>query len=456
MKQTIQNLRNYFHSGITFDLKWRKTQLKAILQMLEEQTENLTKALEQDLAKPPSEAWITEIGIVQHEARYALKNISKWTKPHRVSTPIFLAPAKSAIQPQPRGLALIISPWNYPIQLMLSPLIAAVSAGDVAVLKPSELAPATAAWCEEYIPKYLDPHAFEVIQAGPEKTSELLKEQFDFIFFTGSTKTAKYIARAAAEHLTPTVLELGGKSPCIVTHCKHIQTAAKRIVFAKFVNAGQTCVAPDYVLVQDDLREDLENELKKALVQQFGPENSPQNLTHIIHKGHFRRLDSMFDNGEIIIFGGARNEETLTFAPTLIETDLFHPCMQEEIFGPILPIISLTSNDPIKEALTIVEKHPTPLAAYLFSDSASDVKSMKRCISGGFAHNDALMQLSNVHLPFGGVGTSGHGGSHGYAGFQAFSHMRSEFCSPSAIDIPLRYPPFTEFTMKILKFFLSR
>ena len=250
MKDILTKLRNFFQTGETFDIEWRKSQLRAVLKMLDEQTETLTKALASDLGKPAQEAWMTEIGFVGKEARHALKNLAKWAKPRRVSTPLFLQPAASQIRPQPRGLALIISPWNYPVQLCLSPLISAICAGDVAVIKPSELAPAVASWCTEYIPKYLEQSAYAVIEAGPEKTAELLKEQFDFIVFRGSTRTARYIARAAAEHLTPTVLELGGKSPCIVAHCKHLRTAARRIAFGKFANAGQTCVAPDYVLVK--------------------------------------------------------------------------------------------------------------------------------------------------------------------------------------------------------------
>lgn len=455
MKNTLIKLRTFFQTEETFDVEWRKKQLRALLKMLEEQTDSLTEALSKDLGKSKQEAWITEIGFVQHEARHALKHIDDWIKPRCVRTPMFLQPASSQIRPQPRGLALIISPWNYPVQLILSPLVAAISAGNVVVLKPSELAPAVAAWCTQYIPNYLDPCAFAVIEAGPEKTAELLKEKFDFIFFTGSTKTALYIARAAAEHLTPTVLELGGKSPCIITNCKHLKTAAKRIAFAKFTNAGQTCVAPDYILIQENLKSDFENELKLAITEQYGPENDPKNFTHIIHKGHFKRLDNMLGFGEIIIFGGARSEDSLLFAPTLIETDLEHPSMQEEIFGPILPIITLPNDNSIQAAKKIIQTHPTPLACYLFSDDSKDVKALSQVISGGFAHNDALMHLSNVNLPFGGVGTSGHGASHGIAGFEAFSHLRAELLQSAGIDVKLRYPPYTDSAMNWLKRFMK-
>ncbi|MBQ9242385.1 MAG: aldehyde dehydrogenase family protein [Proteobacteria bacterium] len=453
MKEILSSLRDYFDTGQTFDIEWRKTQLRAIIEMLEKETVSLSKALHEDLGKSAEEAWLTEIGFVQHEARFVLRHVAKWARARRVKTPLFLMPGRSRIQPQPRGLALIISPWNYPAQLALSPLIASVAAGNVTVLKPSELSPACAKWFTEMIPKYLDPKAVAVIEAGPEKTSELLKEPFDFIFFTGSTKTAHYITRAAAEHLTPTVLELGGKSPCIVTNCNHIKTAASRIVFAKFLNAGQTCVAPDYILVEEKLKPQLIEALKTAITEQFGPENAPNNFVHIIHKGHYERLCNMLNHGEKILFGGKCTPETLHIAPTLIEADMSHPSMQEEIFGPILPILTLTETDAIGQALKLVAEHPTPLAAYLFSDRKEDVKRAKRLICGGFAHNDALMHLTNAHMPFGGVGQSGHGGSHGQFGFESFSHMRSELLQ-SQLDIPLRYPPFTESAMKWLRRFM--
>ena len=455
MLEHIQNLRTFFATGQTFDLEWRKTQLKALIRMLETQTPEIEKALYADLHKPAEEAWLTEIGFVLHEARFVLKNLDKWAKEQRVATPKFLAPAASMIQPQPRGHALIISPWNYPILLTISPLIAALAAGNVVTLKPSELAPHTTQWCVENLPKFIDKRAISVVDAGPKETAELLKHRFDFIFFTGGARIAKHIARAAAEHLTPTVLELGGKSPCVVTHCKHLETAAKRIVFAKFINAGQTCIAPDYILVEESLRPRLTSALKNAIFELFGPENAPTHMTHIIHQKHFERLDGLLGNGEMILHGGARSVGDLSFSPTLVECDATHPLMEEEIFGPILPILTLDSKEPTEEALRFISKHPTPLACYLFSDDKSDVQAFKRLVCGGFVHNDALMHTSNVHLPFGGVGTSGHGASHGYAGFAAFSHMRSELHQTLSLDIPLRYPPYTERSMKLIKFALK-
>ena len=455
MKEILRNLRQFFNSGATFDISWREAQLRALMAMIDAESASLYEALQCDLGKSAQEAWLTEIGFVQHEARHALDHLRSWCRPRRVSTPIFLKPASSWIRPQPRGLALIIAPWNYPIQLTLSPLIAAIGAGDVCVMKPSEIAPATSSWLTQNIPKYLDKRAFAVIEAGPEKTAELLREKFDFIFFTGGTTVAKHVASAAALYLTPTVLELGGKSPCIVTHCRHIASAANRIVFAKFLNAGQTCVAPDYVLVQEELREPLERELKRAIFEQYGCENAPSCMARIINAKHFQRLDALMGNGEIIIHGGARSAETLMFAPTLMEVQVDHPCMDEEIFGPILPIVSIQGANPMDEAELLIAYHPTPLACYLFSDDKRDVERCQRIVSGGFCHNDALMHLSNVRLPFGGVGTSGHGSSHGKAGFESFSHLRAELHQSSKIDIKLRYPPFTESAMKWLRRFFK-
>lgn len=456
MLETIQNLRTFFATGQTFDIDWRKTQLKAIRRMLEEQTQTLSAALFEDLHKSAEEAWLTEIGFALHEVQYVLKNLDKWTAVKRVSTPAFLAPGSSYIQPQPRGLALIISPWNYPALLVISPLIAAIAAGNVVMIKPSEIAPAIATWMKEYLPKYIDNRAIAIVEAGPEQTSELLKNPFDFIFFTGSTKIGKIVARAAAEHLTPCVLELGGKSPCVVTHCTHLENAAKRIVFAKFTNAGQTCVAPDYILVEESLRQPLIQALKKALFDQFGPENAPIHMARIINQKHFERLSNLLGHGEMIIHGGAHSRGDLSFSPTLIECDAVHPIMNEEIFGPILPILTLESSDTVEEAMRFISKHPTPLACYLFSDNKNDLKAFKRLICGGFAHNDALMHFSNIHLPFGGVGSSGYGASHGLAGFESFSHMRSEYHQSASIDLPLRYPPFTEKAMKLIKLALTK
>ena len=461
----IQALREFFATGETFGTSWRQNQLDAVIQMLENERESIQQALHQDLGKTAEEAWLTEIGIVLHEARHARKNVKAWASGRKKHTPIFLFPASSHIQPQPRGTSLIISPWNYPFQLMISPLIASIAAGNVAVIKPSELAPATASWFEQKLPQYLDKRSIAVVQGGPEETTELLTEKFDTIFFTGSTRVAKFIARAAAEHLTPTVLELGGKSPVVITHCKHLDIAAKRLAFAKFVNAGQTCVAPDYVLIEDDLCEDFVARLKAEISKQFG--DHFERMGHLINDRHYNRLKGLLNPAEsqqmpeqTILCGGKCDDDSRTIEPTVIRVGLDHPLMQEEIFGPILPILPITQThaqiagsskdlSTAQMALDIIAQHPTPLACYLFSSDKADFKAFKKLICGGFAHNDALMHLTNIHMPFGGVGNSGHGASHGYQGFLNFSHQRSELLQSAGIDVPLRYPPYSPRAMKL-------
>jgi len=453
MEEIVGKLRSFFASGETLPLAWRKAQLEALRDMLTREGKALEAVLYEDLGKPSHEAWLTEIGFMLHEIGHILTHLPDWMKPRRVKTPLFLRPAKSRLCAIPRGLALIISPWNYPLQLTLSPLAASLAAGNVTLLKPSEHAPATSRWLHDNLPRYLDAQGVAVAEGGAQETQALLTHRFDIIFFTGSAQIARHIARAAAEHLTPTVLELGGKSPCVVMHTQQLETAARRIAFAKFINAGQTCVAPDYILVEEKLREDLIEALKRAIIQQFGPENAPHTMTRIIHRRHFERLDHLIGHGETCLFGGKRDIDSLRFSPTLIGlTDPSHPVMQEEIFGPILPILSLTSSDPMAEAISRIAAHPTPLACYLFSDAKQDYKRLQRLVqAGGMVHNDALMHLSNVHLPFGGIGTSGHGASHGEAGFCAFSHLQSNLLNTLSIDMPLRYPPYLPSTWRWLK-----
>ena len=456
-----QNIRKFIHSPeqLCWNIDWRKKQLNALIALIDEHTDDIAHALNADLGKSDQESWLTEIGIVRHEARYALRHIDSWVKGKKHKTPLFLFPASSHVQPQPFGLTLIIAPWNYPFQLLISPLIAAISAGNACILKPSELAPATAKVISERIPKYLDTRAFAVVEGGPDETSQLLKEKFDLIFFTGSTNIAKYITRAAAEHLTPTILELGGKSPTVIIHCQNLKHAARRIAFAKYTNAGQTCVAPDYVLIEASLKDAFIAELKTAIKDQFGEHG--ERMGKIIHDRHYNRLKGMLQSKDDptakILCGGNTNDENRTIEPTVMEVSVNHPLMQEEIFGPILPIITIAASNKktlADTALDQISAHPTPLACYLFSDDKSDVKPFKRLRCGGFVYNDALMHVANIHLPFGGIGTSGMGQSHGYAGFCAFSHHRAELMQPAGIDIPFRYPPYTEKIWKLMKFFM--
>ena len=458
--EIVNHLRHEFESTQnSWSVSWRKSQLQSLIKLIDEHTDEIAEALHADLGKPAQEAWLTEIGIVRHEAQLALKHIDTWAKGKRHKTPLYLFPATSRVQPQPFGVALIISPWNYPFQLLISPLIAAIAAGNVCVLKPSELSPATSQLIAELIPRYLDPNAFAVIQGGPDETTQLLKEKFDVIFFTGGTRIAKFITRAAAEHLTPTILELGGKSPTVIIHCKNLKSAAKKVAFAKYTNAGQTCVAPDYVLIEEKLKDSFIAELKSAIKAQFGEHG--ERMGKIIHERHYNRLKALLKSQDIkmtLISGGNFEDERLFIAPTIVEVTPDHPLMQEEIFGPILPILTISAKEGqtlTDTALKMISAHPTPLACYLFSDDKKDIKPFKRLRCGGFVYNDALMHVSNIHIPFGGIGTSGMGQSHGYSGFCAFSHHRAELIQSGFIDIPFRYPPYSPTIWNLIKKFLG-
>ncbi len=454
MLEATRNLREYFDSDVTLSVDWRKQQLKALIRMLKNERDLFEQALFEDLGKNAREAYLTEIGFVIHEAKYALSHLSSWMRMGLRRTPLFLLPSLSAVTAQPRGIALIISPWNYPLQLTLSPLIASIAAGNVTLIKPSENSPATSALLAKKLMAYLDPKAISVHEGGADVTQSLLREPIDFVFFTGGTGIAKHVAKTAAENLVPYVLELGGKSPTIVFDVKNIQAVADRIIFAKFTNTGQTCVAPDYVLVEQALLEPFVEAFKTSLARQFP---KPTSVGHIINSRHFDRLTALLGHGENIVTGGQSDAATLHIEPTIVTlSDPDHPLMQEEIFGPILPILTLNSNDPRVEAREFVKRHPTPLACYVFCDKKSDAKYLHdHVLSGNFVHNDALMHVSNVYIPFGGVGMSGQGGSHGYAGFQAFSHMKGSLWNTNKFDMKLRYPPYSFKTFKLMEWFLS-
>ncbi len=453
MLDITQNLRSYFDSDVTRSYKWRKKQLKALIRMLETEREAFEEALYKDLGKTAQEAWITEIGFVIHEAKYALSHLRSWMrlKPH--FSPLFLFPSISATCAEPRGLALIISPWNYPLQLALSPLISSIAAGNVTIIKPSEISQNTSLLIAQMLNKYMDTNAIITVEGDAETTQRLLREPIDFVFFTGSTRTAKAIATTCAENLTPYVLELGGKSPTIILNVKNIEHVANRIAFAKFTNAGQTCVAPDYVLIAQPLLERFKAALICAIRRMFP---QPDSMAHLINPSHLKRLSDMLGHGEEIILGGRSDVETLRMEATIVKiNDPTHPLMQEEIFGPILPILTLNSNEPLQEAREIIRQHPNPLALYVFSDKLKDARWIHDHISSGnFVRNDALMHVSNVKLPFGGIGASGQGVSHGFAGFESFSHIKGSLWNTNRFDMQLRYPPYEEKTFRWIERFL--
>jgi aldehyde dehydrogenase (NAD+) len=432
--------RNFFTTGKTKNITFRIEQLKTLKQAVLGHKEAILEALKADLHKPEFEAYATEIGVLK-EIDYAIKHINTWAKPQKVAVPFEQLPAKARIYPEPLGVVLIIGPWNYPFQLIISPLVGAIASGNCAILKPSESAPNTSRILSKMIAEYFDPAYIAVVEGGVETSQKLLAEKFDHIFFTGGTTVGKIVMEAAAKHLTPVTLELGGKSPCIVDIDINIEATAKRITWGKFINAGQTCIAPDYLLVDKRIKNQLLDEIGKCLKKFYGdnPANSPD-YGRIITQKNFDRLVNLLKNGEIII-GGETNRSERYIAPTVIENvSLTDPIMQEEIFGPILPVIEYSE---ISEAIALINFHPKPLALYLFTQNKNLQKRvLQETSSGGVCINDTVMQVGVSSLPFGGVGDSGIGSYHGKASFDTFSHYKSVLHKPFWLDIKLLYPPY--------------
>jgi len=438
--EIIAKQRQFFQTGKTKDVTFRIAQLKILKQLVIENKELIIQALKADLHKPEFETYATEIGVTK-EIDYALKHINNWTKPKKAAVPLNLFPYSAKIYPEPLGVVLIIGPWNYPFQLIISPLVGAIASGNCTIIKPSELAPHTSNLITELIHKYFSSEYIAVVPGAVETSQQLLAEKFDHIFFTGGTAIGKIVMEAAAKHLTPVTLELGGKSPCIIDTDINLEHTAKRITWGKFINAGQTCIAPDYLLVDQKIKPDLVNALQKCLKEFYGenPDVSPD-YARIIHQKHFDRLANFLKCGEVII-GGETNPEELYIAPTLLENvSLTDTVMQEEIFGPILPIIEYTD---INEAITLINSRPKPLALYLFSQNKNLQKRiLQETSSGGICINDTVMQVGVSSLPFGGVGDSGIGSYHGQASFDTFSHYKSVLQNSFPWDINWRYAPY--------------
>lgn len=445
----------YFRSNATKSYEFRITQLKNLRNAIEKNEENILNALTMDLGKPVFEAFTAEIGVVYQELNHAIKNLQSWMKPRRVSTPIYLQPATSYIYPEPKGVILIVSPWNYPFQLAISPLIGAIAAGNCIVLKPSNQSKATEKIISKIITDTFNDDYISVVEGpGSEVVTELIESyRFDHIFFTGSVNVGKKILELSARHLTPVTLELGGKSPTIVHEDADIDMAAKRITWAKFYNAGQTCVAPDYLIVHESKKELLIDKMKSYMNKYYGnnPKNS-QNLGRIINEKRYDRLVSLLENTNILV-GGSSSREDRFISPTLIDgIDIHHPIMKEEIFGPILPI--LTYRD-ISQVIDIVRENPYPLALYLFTtDKAMENYIIENIQFGGGCVNHLISHVANSHLPFGGIGFSGMGRYHSKYSFDTFSHEKSIFKSRGNLDTNLLYPPYKEESLKLVKRFL--
>ncbi|MEW2922103.1 aldehyde dehydrogenase [Muricauda sp. ANG21] len=443
MIQDIVNAQNaFFSTHQTKDVAYRKQYLKQLKQEIEAQEDAICEALYADFKKPKFESLATETQLVLAELSYALKNIERWSRPEPIESSWTNFPSKDWIQYEPFGKVLIISPWNYPFMLTLAPVIGALAAGNTVVIKPSELSPNTSRIIAEIIKKVFPPEYVTVVEGGVDVSQALLSEKWEYIFFTGSTQVGKIVYKSAAEHLTPVTLELGGKNPCVVDETASLKLAAKRIVWGKFINAGQTCLAPDYILVHTSKKKDLVEAIKGQITSFYGPDiqKSPD-FARITTEKHFKELKAMLQ-GQTLLFGGTCNDSESYVEPTLVdEPNLNSKLMEGEIFGPILPIISYEKEQDLHQ---YISNYGKPLAFYLFS---TNKRFQKRLLSqysfGGGTINDTVIHISNNRLPFGGVGASGIGGYHGKHSFELFSHKKSMVKRANWLDIPMRYPPYT-------------
>ena len=438
---TVARLRATFDSGRTRPLAWRRQQLEGLLRFAKENGDALVAALQADMGKPELEARAADVGQITTEAKLALKNLKKWTRPEGAGwIPIL---GRSFVQRDPLGVVLIIAPWNYPVGLLISPLVGAIAAGNAAVLKPSEVTPHTSKAIAELLPKYVDDDAIAVVEGGVEETTALLGERFDHIFYTGNGSVGRIVMEAAARTLTPVTLELGGKSPCIVDRTADIDVAARRIAWGKFLNAGQTCIAPDYVLVERSVENELVESLKRAVGEFYGQDiASNRDYTRIVNRRHHERLSKLMAGHEVA-FGGGTDPERCYIEPTVLRNvSPNSPIMQDEIFGPILPVLAI---DGVDEAIEFVNRREKPLALYLFSsDAATEEKVLAGTTSGGACINGTIMHIGNSAMPFGGVGPSGMGAYHGRFSFETFSHRKAVLRRGFSFDPRMMYPPYTE------------
>ena len=447
--QTITSIvtaqREFFRSGATLDREFREMQLGRLLKALKEWQKPLCEALWHDLHKSKEEAFLTELSIVEGEIKNHLKHLKRWMRRESHPTPLKMTPSRSYTISQPLGCSLIVSPWNYPVQLLLNPLVGAISAGCTAILKPSPYVPQVSEVIEQMIEATFDEKYIAVVQGNRDVNSALLEHRFDIIFFTGSPSLGKRVMEAAAKHLTPVILELGGKSPCIVDKGANIPLTAQRLAWGKTLNAGQTCIAPDYLLIHSSLQEEFIREFSAALERLHGKD--PQLSRHfvrIVNDKSFERVSSYLADGEVVL-GGKTDSGERYIAPTLLRNvSPSSPVMQEEIFGPILPMLTFERRE---EVINFINEREKPLALYYFGDDEKGWKILRRTQSGGACINDTIMHIANENIPFGGVGNSGMGSYHGRLSFDAFSHRRAVVCTPTWIDLPFRYMPYKFFSL---------
>ena len=439
--EILASQKQYFQSGATLSVEFRLEMLKKLYTAVKNHEAELESALKADLGKSHFEGFMCEIGLVLSEISYMIRHTKKFASERVVRTPLAQFASRSYKKPSPYGNALIMSPWNYPLLLTLDPLADAIAAGNTAIIKPSAYSPATSAMIEKLIAECFDPQYVAVVTGGRKENASLLEKKFDLVFFTGSAAVGKEVLRHTAETLTPAVLELGGKSPCIVDETAKIPLAAKRIVFGKFLNCGQTCVAPDYLLCHRSMKDQLLQEICKQVEKQYGafPLDNP-NYGKIINEKHFQRIRGLIDPSKVVL-GGQSNPDSLQIAPTVMDHVTWDDAvMQEEIFGPILPILTF---DHLNEVYALLAKRPKPLALYFFSEDKQRIREVtERCTYGGGCVNDTIIHLATSEMGFGGVGESGMGSYHGKEGFDAFSHTKSIVDKKTWMDLPMRYQPY--------------
>ncbi|WP_346839225.1 aldehyde dehydrogenase family protein [Microbulbifer sp. SAOS-129_SWC] len=446
----MAGLRSYYRSGTTAELSWRRQQLGQLRRMIADNERRFLQALQQDLHKAPQEGFMTEVAAVCGDIDHALKQLKKWVRRRRAATPLVAQPGRSYIQPEPLGVVLIIGAWNYPLQLLLGPLVPAIAAGNCAVLKPSELAPTTSRLVAELLPAYLDRDAFACVEGAVAETSALLEQRWDHILYTGGGHVGRIVMAAASRHLTPVTLELGGKSPCIVADDADMAVAARRIAWGKFINAGQTCIAPDYLLCTRATADRLLPLIARELRAMFGDEpRESADYGRIVNRRHTERIAGYLADGEVYC-GGTVDLEQCYIAPTVLRNvGLETAVMQEEIFGPLLPVIEL---DDFHRMEQFVNERDKPLALYIFTGNAATAdRILARCSSGNACINDCMMFMSAHELPFGGVGASGMGAYHGEHGFRTFSHFKAVMKRRNIFDLDLRYAPYSARKFKWLR-----
>ena len=442
--QVVSRLRATFATGKTRSYAWRLQQLKGIIRFCEEREAEMAKALASDLGRNAHDTWFGDVASTVGEARYAVKHLKKWMKPTRTAVPLALMPGKARYRYEPLGTVLVIGPWNYPFYLCLGPLVGAFAAGNTVVLKPSEHAPAASALMAELLPQYLDSDALAVVEGEADVTQHLIDARVDLVFFTGGTEIGRKVMQSAAKHLTPVILELGGKSPVIVTEKADLGVAARRVAWGKLINSGQTCLAPDYILVQESVRDRFVAELDKAIDDMRAGEAAHQ---PIVNERQFTRLADLLSSGTVVRGG---TTEATAIAPTVIlEPDREAPVMKGEIFGPLLPVIGVRD---LSAAIAYVNQGEKPLAAYLFSnDKAEHRRVIDEVPCGGTVINHTLMHVLAPQLPFGGVGESGMGAYHGKWGYEAFSHRKATLVMTTKPDLRMIYPPYSERDKRLLR-----